>query len=135
MRIISETGVPVVAPSNTPDRISTRSGSRRCVVNLDWPGLRRSSQCWISAAAKGMREGTPSTTTPMAGPWLSPQVVNLNSSPNEEPAMSGRPGHERLCHEHGQGIRTVVAKWPDLAITGGAVQAQRLGLMDARFEA
>ena len=33
-------GVPVVAPSNTPERIETASGSCRCVVNLDWPGRR-----------------------------------------------------------------------------------------------
>src|SRR5690349_16210883 len=59
--------------------IFTWSGSRRCVVNRDCPGLRRSSQCGISG-------GTPSTTTPMAGPWLSPQVVKRKSVPKLLPA-------------------------------------------------
>jgi hypothetical protein len=36
----------------------------------------------------GERGGTPSTTTPIAGPWLSPQVVNLNKVPNELPAIA-----------------------------------------------
>jgi hypothetical protein len=41
----------------------------------------------MSGAASGTRDGTPSTTTPIAGPWLSPQVVNRNSSPKEDPAI------------------------------------------------
>jgi hypothetical protein len=53
----------------------------RWVVKRDWPGLRRSSQCWISPSARAMRGGTPSTTQPIAGPWLSPQLVKLNSRP------------------------------------------------------
>ena len=40
-----------------------------------WPGRRRSSHCWMSASLSARRGGTPSTTQPMAGPWLSPQVV------------------------------------------------------------
>lgn len=36
-------GVPVVTPSKTPERISTRSGSRRCVTKRLVPGLRRSN--------------------------------------------------------------------------------------------
>src|SRR5229473_6252647 len=81
-----EIGVPVVWPSKTPDRILTWSGSRRCVVKRDWPGLRRSSQCWISAAASTRRGGTPSTTQPIAGPWLSPQVVKRKIVPKLLPA-------------------------------------------------
>ena len=57
------------------------SGSRRCVVKRDWPGLRCSSQGWMSASVSGMRGGTPSTTQPMAGPWLSPQVVKRKRWP------------------------------------------------------
>src|SRR5690348_12390017 len=83
---MSEIGVPVVTPSKTPERILTRSGSRRCVVKRDWPGLRRSSQYWISLSASGMRGGVPSTTQPMAGPWLSPQVVNRKTLPKLLPA-------------------------------------------------
>ena len=37
-----------------------------------------------------MRGGTPSTTTPIAGPWLSPQVVKRNSVPKLLPAMLTR---------------------------------------------
>src|SRR6516165_3151206 len=42
----------------------------------------------MSGSASDRRDGTPSTTTPIAGPWLSPQVVNRNKVPNELPAMS-----------------------------------------------
>ena len=42
----------------------------------------------MSGSASGRRGGTPSTTTPIAGPWLSPQVVNRNKVPNELPAIS-----------------------------------------------
>ena len=65
--------------------------SRRCVVNRDWPGLRLSSHCWMSGSASARRGGTPSTTTPIAGPWLSPQVVNRNRVPNELPAIGSAP--------------------------------------------
>src|SRR5919201_725202 len=42
----------------------------------------------MSGSASGNRGGTPSITTPIAGPWLSPQVVKRNSVPNELPAIS-----------------------------------------------
>src|SRR6185295_10899554 len=77
----SAIGVPVVTPSNTPDRILTVSGSWRWVTKRDWPGRRLSSQTWMSASASGMRGGTPSTTQPIAGPWLSPQVVKRKRWP------------------------------------------------------
>src|SRR5215212_1925781 len=41
----------------------------------------------MSGSASGRREGTPSTTTPIAGPWLSPQVVKRKRVPKEEPAI------------------------------------------------
>ena len=75
LRTSREMGVPVVRPSKTPERISTVSASLRGVVMSLWPGRRRSSSAWISAAVIGRRGGQPSITTPMAGPWLSPQVV------------------------------------------------------------
>src|SRR5215813_12812385 len=40
----------------------------------------------MSGSASVMRGGTPSTTTPMAGPWLSPQVVKRKSVPKLLPA-------------------------------------------------
>ena len=79
--------MPVVTPSNTPDRIFTVSGSWRCVTKRDWPGRRLSIQTWMSASLRGMRGGVPSTTQPIAGPWLSPQLVNLKSVPKLLPAM------------------------------------------------
>ena len=55
----------------------------------------------MSASVRGMFGGVPSTTQPMAGPWLSPQVVNLNSVPKVLSDIQGRvlttaaklPGH------------------------------------------
>ncbi len=78
---MSEIGVPVVLPSNTPERICTVSPSRRWVTNRDWPGLRLSSHGWMSVSASSMPGGVPSTTQPIAGPWLSPQVVKRNRWP------------------------------------------------------
>src|SRR5262249_54809615 len=65
----------------TPERMRTVSGSLRCVTNLDWPGRRRSRSCWISASISGRPGGQPSTTQPIAGPWLSPKVVTRNRWP------------------------------------------------------
>src|SRR5689334_8387932 len=39
----------------------------------------------MSSSASGIRDGTPSTTTPIAGPWLSPQVVKRKRVPKEFP--------------------------------------------------
>src|SRR5262249_5358490 len=44
----------------------------------------------MSGWASAIRGGAPSTTTPIAGPWLSPQVVKRNSVPKEFPAMGLR---------------------------------------------
>jgi hypothetical protein len=79
-------GVPVVtcwpaSLAKTPEIISTVSGSWRWVVNRDWPGRRFSKKLWISAASSGKPGGHPSTTQPIAGPWLSPQVVTRNKCP------------------------------------------------------
>ena len=38
-----EIGEPVLFPLKTPDKISTRSFSFLCVVNLDCPGFLKSS--------------------------------------------------------------------------------------------
>jgi hypothetical protein len=45
-----------------------------------------------------MRGGQPSTTQPIAGPWLSPKVVNRNSRPKvlqDIRGLVGRGGLER----------------------------------------
>ena len=81
-------GVPVVtcwplaSSVNTPDMIFTASGSCRWVVKRDWPGRRLSRSRWMSAASSGMRGGQPSTTQPIAAPWLSPKLVNRKRWPN-----------------------------------------------------
>src|SRR5271157_5912821 len=78
-------GVPVVSPSKTPERISTRSFSARGLVMALWPGLRRSSSFWMSSTARAIPGGAPSITTPMPGPWLSPNVVTVRILPNVLP--------------------------------------------------
>src|SRR6266571_397790 len=50
----------------------------------------------MSASASGIFGGTPSTTTPIAGPWLSPQVVKRNSVPRVLPAMIARLDHRNI---------------------------------------
>src|SRR5215470_11570140 len=75
------TWCPLASSTNTPERIFTASGSRRWVVKRDWPGRRRSSSRWMSSAVSGMRGGQPSTTQPIAGPWLSPKLVKRNMWP------------------------------------------------------
>src|SRR5664279_468625 len=76
------TCLPVASSVNTPDIIFTASGSCRWVVKRDWPGRRLSRSAWISAASSGIRGGQPSTTQPIAAPWLSPKLVNRNIWPN-----------------------------------------------------
>ena len=53
LSMCSAIGVPVVTPSNTPDRIFTVSGSWRWVTKRDWPGRRLSIQTWMSASLSG----------------------------------------------------------------------------------
>ena len=65
------------------------SGSWRWVTKRDWPGRRLSIQTWMSASVRGMRGGVPSTTQPIASPWLSPQLVNRKRVPKLLPAMAG----------------------------------------------
>src|SRR5688572_12678713 len=78
-------GVPVVFPSNTPDRIFTTSPSRRWLTNCEVPVRRRSTSSWMSPSPRGRPGGQPSTMQPSAGPWLSPNVVTVKSRPMELP--------------------------------------------------
>src|SRR3990172_7541076 len=78
-------GVPVVLPSNVPDRISTRSCSLRADAEGIWPGLLRLSSFCISLSVRSMPGGQPSTTAPRAGPCDSPHVVTLKTWPIEFP--------------------------------------------------
>jgi hypothetical protein len=96
--IISAIGVPVVISvagrlvDEGADMMRTASGSRRWVVKRDWPGRRLSSQCWMLSSLTGIRGGQPSTTAPIAGPWLSPQVVTRKRWPKVLWDMQERSG-------------------------------------------
>src|SRR5690606_24350939 len=74
-------GVPVVTPSNTPDRMRTWSGSLRWLVKCEVPVRRRSMSAISSASLMARPGGQPSTTAPSAGPWLSPKVVTTKDLP------------------------------------------------------
>jgi hypothetical protein len=82
-----------------PERISTSSGSRRCVTWREVPGLRRSSSAWMSAALIASPGGQPSTTQPIAGPCDSPNEVTANRVPMVLPDMA------RLAQTHQQVVR------------------------------
>src|SRR5262249_3872231 len=71
----------------------TASDSLRWLVRRLWPGRRRSRSGWMSASDKGRSGGQPSTTTPIAPPWDSPQVVTRNSCPKEFPMARSRIPH------------------------------------------
>src|SRR3954468_17679618 len=77
----SAMGVPVVTPWYTPDRICTVSDSWRCVTWREVPGRRRSSSGWMSASDSASPGGQPSTTQPIAGPWLSPKFATRKRWP------------------------------------------------------
>ena len=79
--------VPSVTPSKTPERISGRSSSLRCVVIFDCPGFRLCKSGIKSSTPSGSPGGQPSMIATYPGPWLTPDVVTLNSSPNEFPGM------------------------------------------------
>ena len=66
----------------------------RCVTKRDWPGRRLSIQTWMSASLRARRGGVPSTTQPIADPWLSPQLVNLKRVPKLLPAIDD---HSPIC--------------------------------------
>src|SRR5215469_5958009 len=62
----------------------------------------------MSGSESGKRGGTPSTTTPIAGPWLSPQVVKRNSVPKELPAIA-RSDHRDVRRVDGLHTDDVIA--------------------------
>src|SRR5690348_12767773 len=78
-------GVPVVRPSNTPERMRTASASWRWEVWREVPVRRRSTSGWMSASLSSRPGGQPSTTQPSATPWLSPKLVTLKRRPKVLP--------------------------------------------------
>src|SRR5688572_24037188 len=93
----SAMGVPVVLPSYTPERISTRSSSRRWVTWREVPGFRRSRSGWMSASESSIPGGQPSITHPIAGPWDSPKVVTVKRVPRVEPDMDASLLHRNFA--------------------------------------
>ena len=83
--------VPVVLPSNTPDKIFTSSSSRLAVVKREVPGLRLSKSPCKSSSDNSNPGGQPSIIPPIAMPWLSPKVVTVNSLPKVLPAIILKP--------------------------------------------
>ena len=83
---IMEMGVPRVFPSKTPESISILSASFLWVVILLCPGRLLSSSYCMSSAEIASPAGQPSTITPNARPWDSPQVVILKNLPKLFPA-------------------------------------------------
>src|SRR5688572_6557276 len=79
--------LPVVRPSNTPERMRTTSPSLRWLTNCEVPVRRRSTSPCRSASVSSSPGGQPSTMQPSAGPWLSPKVVTVKSLPMELPDM------------------------------------------------
>jgi hypothetical protein len=110
LSIVTAIGAPVVIwrPERssivTPDRMRAMSGSRRCVVKRDVPGRRRSRSAWMSASSSASSGGQPSTTQPIAGPWLSPKVVTRKRWPKvlwdmaRAPALHTETPHRRQTH-------------------------------------
>lgn len=65
-------GVPVVAPSKTPDSNRTASGSLRVVPAVPPAGTPPVELLLEQFLREGDAAGQPSTTPPSAGPWDSP---------------------------------------------------------------
>jgi len=101
--INSAIGVPVVTCTPvsgcaiTPDRILTASASWRWVVKRDCPGRRRSRSRWMSASTSGISGGQPSTTQPIAIPWLSPKVVTRNMWPKVLKDIDAVNNYQKRC--------------------------------------
>ena len=78
---MAEIGAPVVTPLRMPLITSGSSVSERWVVRSDEPGARR--RIWMRTASMSMasQAGTPSSTTPIAGPCDSPKIVTFTRSP------------------------------------------------------
>src|SRR5438093_666923 len=67
----------------------------------------------MSASVSGMPGGQPSTTQPIAGPWLSPQVVMRNRRPNVLYDMG-------TCYPHVPTL-SLPARWEPLLLHHGDV--------------
>src|SRR5436305_14115975 len=82
----------------------------------------------MSASASGILGGTPSMTTPIAGPWLSPQVVKRNSVPKVLPAMarlSDDRDVRRVNRPHANDVIPAI-DMVDLATDAGGQNAQQV---------
>ena len=73
--------VPVVWPFTTPESSWTRSASTRGVERPSPRARRLSMQAAMNASSTGTPAAMPSSTPPMARPWLSPKMVSANALP------------------------------------------------------
>src|ERR1044071_6961424 len=69
----------------------------------------------MSGSASGILGGTPSTTTPIAGPWLSPQVVKRNKVPKLLLAI-GTDRRVHIVDEIGKLLSFIDCDHPDIMI-------------------
>jgi len=58
----------------------------------------------MSPSASAIPGGHPSTTHPIAGPWLSPNEVTQKSLPNVLPDMGQAKQKQRLPRSQGEGF-------------------------------
>src|SRR5258707_414520 len=122
-------GVPVVLPSNTPERILTTSPSRRWLTNCDVPVRRRSTSPCRSASPRERPGGQPSMMQPSAGPWLSPNVVTVNSLPIELPDLL-----QLLTRQHEDSTTTALEVEPRERQLGIGARQCPLGVSDLDHE-
>ena len=79
--MINPIGVPVVFPSNNPDKISSLSFSFLWVTIFDCPGFLLSKSFWINSIFISFPDGQPSIIPPILFPWDSPNVVTVKRLP------------------------------------------------------
>ena len=71
----------MVVPFKTPLKMRGKSASLREVEVLSLPGALRAISRSISCISSLIPAGSPSTTQPIAEPWLSPNTESLIFSP------------------------------------------------------
>ena len=72
------------APKSEPKngtKTDSKNDADHGVTKRDVPGRRLSRKCWMYSGVSFRPGWHPSTTQPIAGPWLSPQVVTRNRWP------------------------------------------------------
>ena len=92
----------------------TWSGSCRGETFFDVPGRRRSRNRWTQASSSSSPGGQPSTTQPIAGPWLSPQVVSRNRWPKLLMLIRCPPPNDRITSTKPGKLVAIISRLVDL---------------------